>query len=985
DGRALLTDFGLAKEVARGEAITATGQVLGTPAYMSPEQAQGDPQLIDRRSDVYGLGATLYALLTGRPPFRGATVWNVLDAVANQAPAPPRALRPELEHDLETIVLTCLEKEPDQRYGTMQALRDDLQRYLDDQPISARRPSLGERLRRGLRRRRRLVLAGGVLGLALVAVASASWFRATAANVAAAQEAAREARERCAAAERAPLAERTGLALRALQTALLRYEVEGASAERDLVQATVAFARVAAEGRQWSVGLEALKQTELLERLGRASREELTQERAALEQQRQELAKRRVAEVERVLADLESGKLADVSDAVVIITRNPGPETIQLLSARLHALNDELDRGTRAALLEIAQPNDLELAAGEAPIEGVAEAWARFSDPSQRPRREPALAEIGERLVQRSRIQISDRRAVAGLLGAVQDKLLSDRRVRLLSALCRSLGQLGAEESFPLLARNFRLWLIEGNAQAAARGLYWLGTPTAIRFLVDHQERFGGAGTSLYQFVTRRCGQPSGESSALARILERAKAALREGEPTQAMRLLERAYELAGRELPSAQPEILARIAITQLHLGKLEQARASAHSALRQSPSLIRAHLVLGQVALLERDLPAALKFSREALTLGPENPSTHTLRAQVLVEQGEASAAQQAIQRALELDPQNHMARFVQAKLAARRGDWDAALAALDDYLEQTPYDLEARTRSLAFCLWSGRFEEVLARSAKLLATEGLSTAQRVHALYRRGHAAIVLEERGLAERAFLAIREADPASPLSALGIAQLNLRSSRLDVARAAFEEAKRLAQATTLQPREKDRLLLIEIQLLVFSGQVRAALELCDRQLALDERLVLVRTTRADLKLKLNDLAGAQADLARCLEQDPTDFAVLTLLGYVRLFERRFAESEQVFDKLLTRGRGMRTLMGRAMARMGQRKFAGVVQDTSAALKQGSQETELLLLRGQAYAAQAQFALARRDFEAALRQGSPRQRARAQRDLAKLPR
>jgi len=78
-------------------------------------------------------------------------------------------------------------------------------------------------------------------------------------------------------------------------------------------------------------------------------------------------------------------------------------------------------------------------------------------------------------------------------------------------------------------------------------------------------------------------------------------------------------------------------------------------------------------------------------------------------------------------------------------------------------------------------------------------------------------------------------------------------------------------------------------------------------------------------------------------------------------------------------------MGRAMARMGQRKFAGVVQDTSAALKQGSQETELLLLRGQAYAAQAQFALARRDFEAALRQGSPRQRARAQRDLAKLPR
>ncbi|MCW8139232.1 MAG: serine/threonine protein kinase, partial [Planctomycetota bacterium] len=136
-----LTDFGLAKDIGREEkGYTVTGQVLGTPAYMAPEQASGDPALVDRRSDVYGLGATLYACLAGQPPFRGNGVMDVLRKVIEEEPPPPSSLRPRLDRDLETIVLTCLRKDPAARYSTALLLADDLARWARGEPIAARRP-----------------------------------------------------------------------------------------------------------------------------------------------------------------------------------------------------------------------------------------------------------------------------------------------------------------------------------------------------------------------------------------------------------------------------------------------------------------------------------------------------------------------------------------------------------------------------------------------------------------------------------------------------------------------------------------------------------------------------------------------------------------------------------------------------------------------------------------------------------------------------
>jgi serine/threonine-protein kinase len=183
EGTLKITDFGLAKMVGEhppGE--TRSGAILGTPNYMAPEQAEGKARQVGPATDIHGLGAILYELLTGRPPYWGDTTQETLDQVRFQEPVPPSRLQAKVPRDLETICLRCLEKEPERRYPSAEALAEDLGAFLGGEPIRSRPAGRWERLKRRARRRpaEAVLLAAG--GMALVGLAVGTlWSNALAA------------------------------------------------------------------------------------------------------------------------------------------------------------------------------------------------------------------------------------------------------------------------------------------------------------------------------------------------------------------------------------------------------------------------------------------------------------------------------------------------------------------------------------------------------------------------------------------------------------------------------------------------------------------------------------------------------------------------------------------------------------------------------------------------------------------------------------
>lgn len=151
EGKPKIADFGLAKRLDLNLGHTQPGDVLGSPSYMSPEQAEGRIEALGPTTDIYALGTILYEMLTGRPPFQGATLYETIDQVRTHEPASPSTLRPKLPRDLETICLKCLRKGQGDRYQSAKELAEDLKRYLEGAPINARSLTLVEHLHRSLR------------------------------------------------------------------------------------------------------------------------------------------------------------------------------------------------------------------------------------------------------------------------------------------------------------------------------------------------------------------------------------------------------------------------------------------------------------------------------------------------------------------------------------------------------------------------------------------------------------------------------------------------------------------------------------------------------------------------------------------------------------------------------------------------------------------------------------------------------------------
>jgi Tfp pilus assembly protein PilF len=171
EGRLVITDFGLARP-EQGAGITDSGAMVGTPLYMSPEQIRARKGEVDRRTDIWSLGATLFELLTATPPFHGESTQEILQAILDGEPRSPRALRPDLHADLEVIVLKALEKEPKRRYASALELAQDLERFLEGEPITARRTTALAKGLRVLRRHKAIVALAAAI---VLIVAGFSW------------------------------------------------------------------------------------------------------------------------------------------------------------------------------------------------------------------------------------------------------------------------------------------------------------------------------------------------------------------------------------------------------------------------------------------------------------------------------------------------------------------------------------------------------------------------------------------------------------------------------------------------------------------------------------------------------------------------------------------------------------------------------------------------------------------------------------------
>ncbi|WP_437675776.1 protein kinase domain-containing protein [Sorangium sp. So ce131] len=173
--RPFLMDFGIARDIGE-QGRTATGVITGTPAFMAPEQVRGEIRALDRRTDVYSLGATLFDVLAGRPPFNPPNTWQLFDEIMSREAPPIRRVSPEVPEDVEAILVKCLEKEPNRRYDSAKALGEDLQRFLDGDPVGARRLSTGYVLLRKARKHKALVALAGA-ALVAVVVLAAVWIR----------------------------------------------------------------------------------------------------------------------------------------------------------------------------------------------------------------------------------------------------------------------------------------------------------------------------------------------------------------------------------------------------------------------------------------------------------------------------------------------------------------------------------------------------------------------------------------------------------------------------------------------------------------------------------------------------------------------------------------------------------------------------------------------------------------------------------------
>ncbi len=938
-GRPLLSDFGLARDLTDADAkqLTASGALVGTPAFMAPEQAVARRGPQSPATDVYGLGGVLYRALAGRPPFDGETLIELVQQVLLDEPVSPRTANPRVHRDLETICLRCLEKAPARRYQTAAALADDLRRFLQGEPIEARPATGAERFRRWVARHRFAAAALGlvaiflvVLGVTVPAAVVRASRRERARIVAAARVEAVAALAAVAAFEEAAGADQTPApgeegepvlvaAVEALEASgrWLALAPEEPDAIRGRFDAAIALGEVALRDAQWALARSAFDKALATGVDDAAARAAL----ARVERARTGVAERHREIVEKIIADTRSGAVAarpgGYDDALFTLVGLREAQTVQLLAAALDEVADELHAATVELFSSAIEPTPEERASGQRSLEGLREMLDRRRTPGQdfTPEEERLFLEANRRVLFR-RMRSPNPLAAPGEVTSTeieadaQHRRVGGRELFLAKLCCDALGRLGIRETaVDALGRFAMVASDEAVAVPAGIALCLLGGETAQRHVIFIlQNRFEPNGTfssQIRRFVPRLDGgaptgspeagavaddAPGASGTAGGEFLELLRSAAEHrvlGHLDEALERLERAIALPVPPLDRAKAWTMRGNVLSVR--GQLAGALAAYDEAIELAPLLAIAWSSRARIRLTQNDLAGGLADARKSVEIDPNHGHGWGHVGIALGRLGRSGDGAAALDRAIALDPEVSEWRSCRGLCRADEGDLIGARADHERAVELDPGNAEA---------WAN-LGDVLQRSGDL--TGALAALDR--ALGLRPEAAELHFNRG--------------------------NVQVARRSYAAAVAD----YSRAIELQPGAS----------IFWGGRATAHVGLRDaaaarrdfaEALRLDPRNATALLGRGNLERALGRLDEAKKDYERAVEIAPNEANVWIALGVLHADTGDQRQAIECHGRALTiNPQSLEALVNRGVALLRSGDAAGALTDFDAALGQ----------------------------------------------------
>jgi tetratricopeptide (TPR) repeat protein len=785
DGRGNLwvTDFGLA-QVQSDSRLTMSGDLVGTLRYMSPEQALGQRGGIDPRSDVYALGATLYELLTLRPVFEGRDRAELLRQIAFDEPRPLRRVDRAIPPELDIIVLKALAKGPAERYGTAQEVADDLERFLKDEPIRAKRPSLVQRLRKWSRRHKPVVAASATILLALLmlSVGAGLWYQRQWAE-----------RERDAAA-----------ALAQAETFLDEGGNQRSNPAHWQARALLAQGAVKRAQGLLAAGRSSEKLAEQARQLRERADTEVADSTMLGKLERIRLAKSEVSKDRFTLVQSGPSYAQAFQDYGVDLAA-PAPSAARVQNSRLRdallaalcdwrrSSRDKAERKQLGSLLAALEPG----------ASGLAARWLAALRRQDRAALLELARDEGQRLpaatiqtVASELLRLKERAAAERLLRAGQERFPGDFGLNYdLGLLLRRPGPTRAEavgclraalalrSDNPVVYAQLGAALMEtGDLEGAIRchraalgidphlALAHGGLGEALRAkgavkeaLAAYRECLG-----VLREVLRR--KPDNFDA----LFNLALTSSRTGAVDESIA----AYKKAIRVRPDSS-NAYCNLGNQLWAKGALDEAVAACEKAIRLEPEDAFAHNNLGNALLAKGAVGAAIASYQEAIRLEPDHGLPHNNLGNALWAKGAVGAAIASYQEAIRRDPGLAMAHHNLGNALMEKGAVEAAIAAYQEATRLEPDDFWAHCNLAEALLAKGALEKAIVVCKKALRLKpGQSRSQHTRLTY-----VYVPQEKGAVRR------KRDDAQVHDVLGWALL--KTGRIDEAMTSFKEVARL--------------------------------------------------------------------------------------------------------------------------------------------------------------------------------------------------